>query len=254
MVMRLILCLVILPHVALSQRPSTNPGVHNEYPVAVSFFAPFFFPKVLQDEYRLKEYLCSDEFSSLRRSKGDLDAVDALFEKAMSLSWGNTYEALLLLFVCTMEHRTVGVNMPVVGPLLWFPLTSEFPDEFRRRVKALPSRLYSDTPRDAFGDRDKLQHFFGSAFLTYTFESEGVAERFGNFVEWGEDKFVVEGALDTRDIRANRQGQKFGTSLLNGEVVSPSAFFDVGTGASGVPEHCVPVCGFDSTALSMEER
>jgi hypothetical protein len=193
-----------------------------EMPEAISFFAPFFLPKVLQDDYRLKEYVTGEEFSRLRKEKGDPAGVDALFVRAQDLCWGNTYEALLLCFVATMEHRNFGVRLPVVGPLLWLPLTSEFPDDFHRRVRALPSLLYADTPRE--GDRDKLQHFFGSALLTYVGESRDPAERVGTFVEWGEDRFVIDGALDNRDLRANRQGQNFGLWLLADPTIKPSFF------------------------------
>jgi hypothetical protein len=197
-------------------------SAHSNMPGAISFFAPFFIPKVLQDEYRLKEFILSGEFATLRRDRGDRAAVDTIFDHALELSWGNVYEALLLSFVVTVEHRNFGVRVPVLGPVLWFPLTSEFPEQFAERVRALPEKLYGDSP--ASGDRDKLQHFFGSAFLTYVTESRDPADRMGVFVEWGEDRFVVEGALDNRDLRANRQGQNFGLWLLADETIRPSFF------------------------------
>jgi hypothetical protein len=117
------------------------------------------------------------------------------------------------------------VRLPLVGSLLWVPLTSEFQEEFLRRRSDLPSRLYADTPPGVFGDRDKLQHFFGAAFLTYVFESGNAASRVGKFLEWGEDALVVEGALDQRDLRANGQGEAFASCLLRGKAVLPSMFF-----------------------------
>ncbi len=225
-----------------------------QYPEALSFFAPLFIPKLLQDEYRLKEYICSEEFASFKTMHGDLLAVDALFNRALSLSWNNVYEALLLSFICTVEHRNFGVKLPLIGPLLWVPLTSEFPDEFQQRVGALPSKLYADTPSGIGGDRDKLQHFFGSAFLTYTFESPETASRIGMFVEWGEDKFVVQGALDQRDIRSNVQGQKFGAWLLSGASVLPSGFLGKTEKAPAVERGCVPGELQDVFGSFMEER
>jgi hypothetical protein len=141
------------------------------------------------------------------------------------LSWNNVYEALFLSFVATMEHARVGIRIPLLGPLFWFPLTSEFPEDFQRRVEALPNRLYPDTPDDQQGDRDKLQHFFGSALLACACNSRAAADRVGTFVEWGEDLFVVDGSLDERDIRANRQGQDFGIRLLEEPSLRPSQFF-----------------------------
>ena len=195
-----------------------------ECPPAVSFFAPFFLPKIIQDEYRLKDFVCSEEFLKFRRTYGDVRSVDAIFDHAMRLSWNNTYEALLLSFLATMEHRNFGVRLPLLGPLLWVPLTSEFPEDFQIRVRCLPTRLYPDTPPGAAGDRDKLQHFFGSAFLTYTTESNDAAQRVGLFVEWGEEEFVVDGALDQRDIRANMEGQNFASCLLKDDSTLPSRF------------------------------
>jgi len=204
------------------EAPSFLPPV--EVPEAISFFAPFFIPKLIADGCALKEYIRSDEFKHQRISHGDVYAVDVLFDNAMRLSWNNTYEALLLSLVATMDHRRFGVRVPVVGPLLWVPLSSEFPEEFELRVNALPSKLYEDTPPDHAGDRDKLQHFFGSALITYLFESRDVAARVGNFVETYEERIIVGGVLDERDFRANMQGQEFGMRLLEDRSARPSTF------------------------------
>jgi hypothetical protein len=190
----------------------------------VSFFAPFVFPKVIQDGYQLKDYIRGEEFASIRSQRGDLNAVDAIFAEAMRLSWNNAYEALMIATVATMDHSKFGMRLPGVGPLLWFPLTSEDGEEFHSRVSALPRLLYADSPNQTNGDRDKLQHFFGSAFLTYIFESRDAAQRFGDFVEWGEDKVIVDGALDERDHRANKHGQEFGLALLEDKIAKPSSY------------------------------
>jgi hypothetical protein len=193
-------------------------------PEAISFFAPFFIPKILQDEYRLKEYICGDEFAHFRQVYGDAQAVDAIFNRALHLCWNNTGEALIICLLSSMDHRSFGVSLPVVGNLIWVPLTSEFPDEFQARINALPRRLYPDTPPGRVGDRDKLQHFFGAAYVALVTESADVAETVGEFVEWGEEKFIVGGENDERDLRADRQGAQFGLWLLSDTGVRPSAF------------------------------
>lgn len=198
--------------------PTFGDSIHE----LVGFFAPFVFPKVVQDGYQLKEYVRSEEFASVRAQTGDVNAVDAIFSEAMRLSWNNEYEALFISFVATMDHNKFGVRLPIVGPVLWVPLTSEFEDEFRVRVNALPKELYDDSRTG--GDRDKLQHFFGSAFLAYVFESGETSHRIGEFIEWGEDKVIVDGVLDERDFRANRQGQEFGLRLLDDSSSLPSKF------------------------------
>ena len=194
-----------------------------------SFFLPLILPKVVQDAHRLKEYVRSDEYAKVRVQYGDLMAVDELYARALELSWSNRYEALFISFLATMDHRRFGIHIPLAGALLWFPLTSEFEDEYRERVRALPVKLYCDTPNGPFGDRDKLQHFFGSAFLAYLFESREATLRVGDMIEGSEEQFVVDGAFDERDLRANRHGQAFGMSLLEGSDVVPSEFLQLVT-------------------------
>lgn len=202
-------------------------------PEAIGFFASLILPKVLADITQLKQYIQSTEFATFRRRYGDVQAVDAVFDRAMRLSWNNVYEALFISMFATMDHRRVGIRLPLLGPLLWFPLSSEFEDEFRARLGALPRRLYPDTPESAAGDRDKLQHFFGAAFLTYTFESGDSADRLGRFIEWGEQEFVVGGTPDDRDVRANNQGEQFALHLLHDKSLHPSLFMQLRSAQEG---------------------
>ncbi len=106
----------------------------------------------------------------------------------------------------------------------YVPLSNESQEEFDLRVSMLPSRLYPDTPPGAAGDHDKLQHFFGSAFLTVAFESESGADRTGVFVEEGEEIFIVGGVNDERDLRADRDGRRFGRALLEDNRLFPSHY------------------------------
>jgi hypothetical protein len=193
-------------------------------PEALKFLAPLILIKVTQDTYRLKEYMCGEDFAAIRADNGDRAAVDAIYARALDLSWGNTGEALLLSMVATMDHRRVEITLPVVGLVIPIPLTGEFEDEFSERVKALPTLLYDDSPRSVGGDRDKLQHFFGSAFLVVATESEGGADELGQFVERGESRYVEGETVDQRDIRANQQGQRFGRAVLSGNEAKPSEF------------------------------
>lgn len=206
----------------MAQPLDSLPPVPN-VPVAISFFAPLLVPiKVVQDEALLRDFVMSREFSAYRHARGDRAAVDYLFREGLELSWGNTGEASLICMLATFDHRMVGFRIPIVHAVLWIPLTGEFPDVFARRVAALPSVLYADTPPE--GDRDKLQHFFGSAFLTIAAGSAGPAEDVGEFVETGEEEFVVGGVNDPRDLRADQQGQRFGAELLVRTDALPSEF------------------------------
>ncbi|HEX9006587.1 MAG TPA: hypothetical protein VF889_04800, partial [Bacteroidota bacterium] len=163
-----------------------------------------------------------------RRAVGDRGAVDVLFRRALERSWNNTGEACLICLLAVLDHRTLGIRFPLLGPLLWIPLTGEFEDAYRARVHALPSRLYADTPPE--GDRDKLQHFFGSALLTILCESASSSDAFGLFVEEEEEAFIVGGTNDPRDVRANRQGQRFALALMDSLGTLPSPFLAPGNG------------------------
>lgn len=194
-----------------------------DVPVAVSFFVPLIFPiKVVQDESALRDLVVSPEFTSYRRARGDLAAVDFLFRRGLQLTWGNTGEALLICMLATFDHRIVGIRLPIIRIVLWLPLTGEFEEAFDRRVAALPSVLYPDTPPE--GDRDKLQHFFGSAFLSIAFGSTESADDVGEFVETEEEAFIIGGVNDPRDVRANREGQRFAEALATRVDALPSEF------------------------------
>ncbi|MGA9115648.1 MAG: hypothetical protein WB626_02625 [Bacteroidota bacterium] len=191
-------------------------------PEAVAFFAPLVFPKVLQDGARLRDLLTGEEFASARRTLGDRGSVDLLFRHALRLSWGNVYEALFLCLVVTLDHHRLPVRIPLLGLPVALPLSPEEESGFRRRVAALPTRLYEDSPRTPAGDRDKLQHFFGSAFAAWVTESAEAADRLGFFIEWGEDRMVEGERYDARDVRANRDGQSFALALRSDRRALPS--------------------------------
>jgi hypothetical protein len=116
------------------------------------------------------------------------------------------------------EHRTIplliGINLP---------LTLEPSEEFRQRVARLPSKLFADLPDG--NDRDKLQHFFASAWLAWTLDSRDAADLLGLGIEAGEDAFVKGGANDRRDVRANRLGQHFAELLHEHPDALPSMIF-----------------------------
>ena len=188
----------------------------------VTMLGPVLLPKFVADATVLKEMVRSDEFREYRRRRGDIAAVDTLFDRAKELSWGNLYAALLISTAAVVDHRRVGFDLPLLGALLWFPLTAEFEEDHAARVAALPSKLYADTPPS--GDRDKLQHFFGSALVALLSESREAAERTGEFVEWGESAFIVGGVNDPRDHRANLEGRLFGLRLLIEPSARPSRF------------------------------
>ncbi len=227
-VMLIAVVCVLQPRVAPAQAVLPPPDSLARYfrfddppPLAclLTYFPPFF----IQHEIDMKRFVRSRALARIRRACGDLRAVDAVYIRAMQLTDNNTAMALLIATFACFDHRTVGLRIPLFS--LFFPLTDESEEEFVRRVANLPSRLYSDTPPGAAGDRDKLQHFFGSAFFTFIFESRDAADRVGEFIENGEEVFIVGGVNDERDRRANHHGQDFGLALLDDNHRLPSEFF-----------------------------
>lgn len=182
----------------------------------------YFPPLFIQHGIELKSFIRSKTFREIRRQAGDPRAIDAIYVRAMQMTNNNTAMALLMSTIACFDHQWVGFKVPVFN--LYAPLSNESEPAFQRRISNLPSQLYPDTPAESSGDRDKLQHFLGSAFLTFIFESRDAAMRIGDFVEEGEEAFIIGGIMDDRDRRANRQGQDFGLAILGDNHRLPSEF------------------------------
>lgn len=185
-----------------------------------------FTPELIRDTRQIRAYVRDDRFGILMKRCGDMRAVDAIYLKALKIADYNIARALFLSMVATLEHRNIDLKLPVVGSLK-LPLTFEEDSLFRARQKNLPPRLYGDTPAGEAGDKDKLQHFFASAYLAYASESPGLTRASGDLVERGEAEFVVGGADDPRDGRANKQGERFGHDLLTVRTLLPSDYFNL---------------------------
>jgi len=182
----------------------------------------YFLPPVFRDESTLKRYIRDPRFQQLRRACSDTLAVDAIFARAFEIADGTMSHALLVAALATFDHFQLGIKIPLLGAI-YLPLTIvESRKEFAERYTHLPRHVLPDVEGRRKRDRDKLQHFFGSAYLTYIFNSKAIANFFGDFVEWGEPLFIVGGDNDERDKFANHLGQEFGMRLLDGEEVMPS--------------------------------
>src|ERR1051326_4536282 len=193
-----------------------------EDPAPLSCLFTYFPPFFIQHGIELRSFIRSKTFRNIRTTFGDNRAVDAIFIRAMQLTNNNTAISLLLAALASFDHRLVGIKVPVFR--IFLPLSDESEEEFTQRLRHLPCRLYPDGPQGPEGDRDKLQHFFGSAFLTFIFESDEAGDNFGEFIEHGEDAFIVGGVMDDRDRRANHEGQRFGIALLEENRRVPSEF------------------------------
>jgi hypothetical protein len=208
-----------------AQTPASDsllPFFQFDDPSPLSCLEEYFPPLFIQHGIELKSFIRSKNFRLIRERFGDVRAVDAIYIRAMQMTNNNTAMALLMSTIACFDHQFVGINVPIIS--LCFPLSNESDQEFARRVKRLPARLYPDSPTGEAGDRDKLQHFLGSAFLTVVFESRDATMRFGDFVEEGEAALIVGGIDDDRDRRADYQGGEFGLALLDDNHRLPSEF------------------------------
>ncbi len=185
------------------------------------FLTETFTPRLILDTRTIRAYIRDPRFRELTQRCGDLRATDAIYLKALKIAEYDIARALFLSLVGTLEHEGVGVEIPVLG-VLNVPLTFEDDSLFKARRTNLPSTLYSDTPPE--GDKDKLQHFFASAYLSYATQSPDFAKASGDFVEWGEARFIAGGDDDPRDKRANAQGDAFGRDLAVVKTLLPSDY------------------------------
>jgi hypothetical protein len=217
-----------------SSVPPPLPVLEEIHPLQEAIF-PLLIPVVFNSVQELKTLLRGEEFQHIRERWGDRYAVDVAFRWAEQLCWNNRAVSLFAVFLAMMDHRNVGFRVPLLGPILWLPLSGEFPEEFTERIRALPTHLFPDSPPGTYGDRDKLQHFFGSAFLSYVFGSSAPAKRIGDFIEWGEDAFVVEGTYDLRDLEANERGRRFAARLREDREALPSAEMHAPLGIPQLP-------------------
>lgn len=169
----------------------------------------------------VSEYITSDEFNLIRNSTSDLVAIDSLFLHTKKFYNDDIEESLLALTFGTLPY----FEMPLILPLFNIPLKIPLPTtrkSFSKKLANLPSHFLYDSPKNEFGDKDKLAHFFGNAYLEYAIPLFKVSDFMSIFVEKFEETFKVEGAIDKRDLEVNQLGKKFGKSLRKNGFVLPS--------------------------------
>ena len=167
-------------------------------------------------------YIISKKFEKIKYQNRNNANIDSLYSKALRITKGNISEALLALtFAClptkyfpfTFHFIKLKINIPLpVGPY----------SIFKEKLKDLPSKIFFDSPRNKFGDRDKLSHLFGNAFLMYNIRFFNISKIMGILVEIFEDSFEISGFIDKRDLIVNYLGGIFGRSLRNNKKLMPS--------------------------------
>jgi len=170
----------------------------------------------------ISSYIASNHFADLKRKIGDLSASDSIFFYALNFCDGNMGDALLALMLATVPYREVPIELPIINSIVYYPLVSADEETFIKKNNHLPKYLFLDTPTNNYGDKDKLAHFFGSAFLSYESNIFDLGKLIGYFVEVFEESFKVQSSIDPRDLDVNYYGRFFGETLKENKQILPS--------------------------------
>jgi len=173
----------------------------------------------------ISEYIASESFIQLRNKIGDTASADSIFSAAIYFTNGNISDALLALMFATVPYNKVPLQVPIIGSTIYYPLTSADEETYLKKNDNLPRYLFFDTPQNNYGDKDKLAHFFGSAFLAYESHLFDMGKLIGYFVEAFEESFKVQSSVDLRDLDVNEYGRLFGDLLKENKDLLPSQIF-----------------------------
>jgi len=170
----------------------------------------------------LSEFIASDYFLELKNENNDLALVDTIYLRAIHHYNYDYQEALLALTFTAIPYRRVPIVIPLIKSRLYYPLISANDSISNLKNINLPSRLFYDSPDNDYGDKDKLAHFFGNAFIGYAENILNLADVFGYFVEAFEEDFKAQSEVDFRDLDVNWYGVLFGDTLELNKKILPS--------------------------------
>lgn len=185
----------------------------------ILFLGSLVTPHGYTEGYLLREYIRSDDFAEETNGLTDPEKLDLIYDEAYSLCRGDFTAAVLASAVSTLEHRNIEVKL-LFGASVTFPLTFESEEKFVQRVERLPTHIISDRTED----KDKMQHFFLSAYLKRTLQMNSLVRLLGSLVEIGEEAFIVGGMSDERDIEANEDGIRFAVGDTHSPLTKPSEY------------------------------
>jgi hypothetical protein len=175
----------------------------------------------------ISEFIASDYFIGLKATNIDLSLVDSMYLRTIRYYDYDYQEALLALTFATIPFRKVPLVVPLINARIYYPLISANDSISNLKNQNLPGRLFYDSPTDTGGDKDKLAHFFGNAFIGYAENILKLADVFGYFVEAFEEDFKAQSEVDFRDVDVNWYGVLFGEMLEINKNVLPSHIMTV---------------------------
>jgi len=175
----------------------------------------------------ISEFIASDYFIGLKATNKDLSLVDSMYLRTIRYYDYDHQEALLALTFATIPFRKVPLVVPLINARIYYPLISANDSISNLKNQNLPGRLFYDSPTDTGGDKDKLAHFFGNAFIGYAENILKLADVFGYFVEAFEEDFKAQSEVDFRDVDVNWYGVLFGEMLETNINVLPSQIMTI---------------------------
>ena len=177
--------------------------------------------KLYKSVEHISKYIASDYFKNLSKSKSDLQLIDSIYIYQLKYQNYDFTETLLSLTFALVPVREVPIKFPLLNKMD-YPLVSVSDSIFNLKNKHLPKYIFGDTPQNDFGDKDKLSHFFGSAFISYSSNIFDFGNLIGYFVEVFEENFRVQSTIDKRDMMTNTLGNLFGKMLKDNKNILPS--------------------------------
>ncbi len=170
----------------------------------------------------LSNFIVSDRFRVMKENCDNLVLVDTLYLRALDYLNRDTSEALLALTFVTLPYKEILITVPIIDIKITLSIPLVIEIDFEQRRNNLPSEFLIDSPLSADSDKDKLPHFFGSAFLAYNLDFFNFSKFISILIELFEETLRVEGQIDPRDIRINSLGELFGKQLLKNKNIFPS--------------------------------
>jgi hypothetical protein len=170
----------------------------------------------------MSAFISSDYFKSLSKTNNDLALTDTIYLRMLKYENYNHSETLFALTFAVIPYNEVHIRIPIINRILNYRLPSVPEKMFIKKNDNLPKRLFFDTPADDYGDKDKLAHFFGSAFISYAQNIFDFGNLIGYFVEVFEEDFEVQNSIDQRDLQTNNLGNIFGEMLKENKSILPS--------------------------------
>jgi uncharacterized protein YfkK (UPF0435 family) len=160
-----------------------------------------------------------------KNSKTVYEQLDSIYSFALRINNFDISETLLSLTFATIPYNSIPITTPILGIKINYPIVSADEEIFQYKNNSLPKYLFIDSPQTDFGDKDKLAHFFGSAFVRYNSLFFDLTPLIGYFVEVFEESFVMNASIDERDLMVNKLGSKFGGELIQDKNQMPSKQF-----------------------------